>query len=131
MSHLGRSSDIVTMAHVILRLRVAREIIGFLSVTDTYISEMRRRLALRRSATSDTHLCMDMILCHKLLVNHLLDTHPLTSSIKAPHFVVPSFPSISVHQKSLSYSTDEAIKQNLLSTAPSISSPVLAVSSGL
>ena len=54
----------VTLAHVILRLRVAREIIGFLSVTDTYIhtyihtyiqtiSEMRRRiscLALRRSA---------------------------------------------------------------------------------
>ena len=46
----------VTMAHVILRLRVAREI-GFLSVTDTYIqtiSEMRRRiscLSLRRSAT--------------------------------------------------------------------------------
>ena len=27
----------VTLAHVILRLRVAREIIGFLSVTDTYI----------------------------------------------------------------------------------------------
>ena len=26
----------VTLAHVILRLRVAREIIGFLSVTDTY-----------------------------------------------------------------------------------------------
>ena len=56
----------VTLAHVILRLRVAREIIGFLSVTDTYIhtyihtyiqtiSEMRRRiscLALRRSAIS-------------------------------------------------------------------------------
>ena len=38
----------VTMAHVILRLRVAREIIGFLSVTDTYIqtiSEMRRRIS--------------------------------------------------------------------------------------
>ena len=47
----------VTLAHVILRLRVAREIIGFLSVTDTYIqtiSEMRRRIscpALRCSAT--------------------------------------------------------------------------------
>ena len=27
----------VTLSHVILRLRVAREIIGFLSVTDTYI----------------------------------------------------------------------------------------------
>ena len=27
----------VTLAHVILRLRVAREIIGFLSLTDTYI----------------------------------------------------------------------------------------------
>ena len=27
----------VTLAHVILRLRVAREIIGFLSVTDTCI----------------------------------------------------------------------------------------------
>ena len=54
----------VTLAHVILRLRVAREINGFLSVTDTYIhayihtyiqtiSEIRRRiscLALRRSA---------------------------------------------------------------------------------
>ena len=50
----------VTQTHVILRLRVGREIIGFLSVTDTYIhtyihtiSEMRRRiscLALRRSA---------------------------------------------------------------------------------
>ena len=26
-----------TLAHVILRLRVAREIIGYLSVTDTYI----------------------------------------------------------------------------------------------
>ena len=53
----------VTLAHVILRLRVARKIIGFLSVTDTYIhtyiqtiSEMRRRiscLALGRSATSE------------------------------------------------------------------------------
>ena len=52
----------VTLSHVILRLHVAREIIGFLSVTDTYIhtyiqtiSEMRRRiscLALRRSAIS-------------------------------------------------------------------------------
>ena len=47
----------VTLTHAILRLRVAREIIGFLSVTDTYIqtiSEMRRRiscLALRCSAT--------------------------------------------------------------------------------
>ena len=46
----------VTLAHVILRLRVASEIIGFLSVTDTYkqtICEMQRRiscLALRRSA---------------------------------------------------------------------------------
>ena len=52
----------VTLAHVILRLRVAREIIGFLSVTDntyihtyihTSISEIRRRiscLTLRRSA---------------------------------------------------------------------------------
>ena len=48
----------VTIAHVILRWRVESEIIGFLSVTDTYvhtyiqtISEMRRRiscLALRR-----------------------------------------------------------------------------------
>ena len=56
----------VTLAHVILRLRVAREIIGFLSVTDTYIhiyiqtiSEMRRRiscLALRRSAISGNQL---------------------------------------------------------------------------
>ena len=49
----------VTLAHVILRLRVAREIIGFLSVTDTYIHTNyfrdRRRiscLALRRSAIS-------------------------------------------------------------------------------
>ena len=47
----------VTLVHVILRLHVAREIIGFLSVMDTYIqtiSEMRRRiscLALRRLAT--------------------------------------------------------------------------------
>ena len=46
----------VTLAHVILHLLVACEIIGFLSVTDTYIqtiSEMRRRmscLVLRRSA---------------------------------------------------------------------------------
>ena len=53
----------VTLAHVILRLRVAREIIGFLSVTDgTYIqtiSEMRRRiscLALRRSAITSEFL---------------------------------------------------------------------------
>ena len=38
----------VTLTHVILRLRVAREIIGFLSVTDTYIqtiSETRRRIS--------------------------------------------------------------------------------------
>ena len=50
----------ITLAYVIIRLRVARKIIGFLSVTDTYIhtyiqtiSEMRRRiscLALRCSA---------------------------------------------------------------------------------
>ena len=50
----------ITLAHVILRLRIAREIIGFLSVTDTYIhtykqtiSEIRcgiSCLALRRSA---------------------------------------------------------------------------------
>ena len=56
----------VTLAHVILRLRVAREIIGFLSVTDTYIhtyiqtiSEMRRRiscLALRRSAITHNEI---------------------------------------------------------------------------
>ena len=63
----------VTLAHVILRLRVAREIIGFLSVTDTYIhtyihtyiqtiSEMRHRiscLALRRSAIKQ--LCGDLL----------------------------------------------------------------------
>ena len=46
----------VTLAYVILRLRVAREKIGFLSVTDTHIqtiSEIRCRiscLAVRRSA---------------------------------------------------------------------------------
>ena len=43
----------VTLAHVILRLVVAREIIGFLSVTDTYIqtiSEMRRRMLPRAKA---------------------------------------------------------------------------------
>ena len=36
---LGDSSDnsYVTLAHVILRLRVAQEIIGFLSVTNIYI----------------------------------------------------------------------------------------------
>ena len=55
----------VKLAHVIIRLRVAREIIGFLSVTDTYvhtyiqtISEIRCRIschALRRSAIIGTH----------------------------------------------------------------------------
>ena len=68
----------VTLAHVILRLRVAREIIGFLSVTDTYIqtiSEIRCRiscLALRRSAIIMDlwrpwkHLCV----CSWLRVKH-------------------------------------------------------------
>ena len=56
----------VTLAHVILGLRVAREIIGFLSVTDTYIqtiSEMRRRiscLALRRSAIRTIPYCVGL-----------------------------------------------------------------------
>ena len=55
----------VTLAHVILRLRVAQEIIGFLSVTDTYIqtiSEIRCRtscLALRRSAIIGHHVFSD------------------------------------------------------------------------
>ena len=46
----------ITLACMILRLHIARKIIGFLSVTDTYIqtiSEMQRRiscLALRRLA---------------------------------------------------------------------------------
>ena len=44
----------VTLAHVILRLRVAREIIGFLSVTDTYIHtyilEIRIRSRVPRAA---------------------------------------------------------------------------------
>ena len=53
----------VTLVHVILRLRVAQEIIGFLSVTDTYIqtiSEMRRRISclmLRHSAITPTEGC--------------------------------------------------------------------------
>ena len=44
----------VTLAHVILRLRVARKIIGFLSVTDTYIHtyilEIRMRSRVPRAA---------------------------------------------------------------------------------
>ena len=65
----------VTLAHVILRLRVAR--IGFLSATDTYISyihmyiqtisKMRRRIscpALRRSA----NICL---CCLHIYVQHL------------------------------------------------------------
>ena len=40
----------VTLAHVILRLRVAREIIGFLSVTDTYIHSHTYKLFPRFDA---------------------------------------------------------------------------------
>ena len=45
----------VTLAHVILRLRVAREIIGFLSVTDTYKHTYIHTYIHTYKHTRDTH----------------------------------------------------------------------------
>ena len=77
----------VTLAHVILRLHVAREIFGFLSVTDTYIHTYKlfprcdaelvaSRLGTRQSvysyisyphtihtAISQPHTCSDGLVC--------------------------------------------------------------------